>query len=81
MVKAVEGRGVQSVEVGARILRALVELGAPAMLRDVATKAAVAPAQAHAYLVSFRNAGLVEQDPSTGRYLLGPFALQLGLAA
>ena len=80
MTKAVEGRGVQSVEVGARIRRALVELGAPAILRDVATKAAVAFAQALAYLVSFRNAGLVEQDPSTGRYPLGPFALQLQLS-
>lgn len=76
----IEGRGVQSVEVGARILRAMVEIGAPAMLRDVATRADIASAQAHAYLVSFRKTGIVEQDPATGRYLLGPFALQLGLA-
>ena len=76
----VEGRGVQSVEVAARVLQALVEIGAPAMLRDVATRAEIASAQAHAYLVSFRKTGLVEQDPATGRYLLGPFALQLGLA-
>jgi len=37
-------------------------------------------AQAHAYLVSFRKIGLVEQDVATGRYQLGPFALKLGLA-
>jgi DNA-binding IclR family transcriptional regulator len=37
-------------------------------------------AQAHAYLVSYRKLGLVDQDAATGRYLLGPFALQLGLA-
>ncbi|MET7242854.1 IclR family transcriptional regulator [Methylobacterium sp. EM32] len=76
----VEGRGVQSVEVGARILHAMVEIGAAAMLRDIAARADIASAQAHAYLVSFRKTGLVEQDPQTGRYLLGPFALQLGLA-
>lgn len=79
-MNAIEGRGVQSVEVGARILKALVDIGAPAMLRDVAFRAEIASAQAHAYLLSFRKTGLVEQDPASGRYLLGPFALQLGLS-
>ena len=76
----VTGRGVQSAEVGGRILVAMVQAGRPLMLRDLAAGAEVAPAQAHAYLVSFRKLGLVEQDPATGRYQLGPFALQLGLA-
>lgn len=80
MIKPVEGRGVQSVEVGARLLNAMVEIGRPAMLRDLAAYAQVTSAQAHAYFVSFRKTGLVEQDPATGRYLLGPFALQLGLS-
>lgn len=75
-----ESRGVQSVEAGARILSAMVEIGSPAMLRDIAAKAATTSAQAHAYLVSFRKTGFVEQDAATGRYLLGPFALQLGLS-
>src|SRR3954447_16737748 len=73
-------RGVQSVEVGGRILVAMVQAGRPLMLRDLAGGADVTPAQAHAYLVSFRKLGLVEQDTATGRYQLGPFALQLGLA-
>lgn len=76
----VESRGVQSVEAGARILNAMVEIGSPAMLRDIAARAATTSAQAHAYLVSFRKTGFVEQDAATGRYLLGPFALQLGLS-
>ena len=80
MIRPVEGRGVQSVEVGARLLAAMVEIGRPAMLRDLAALAQVSSAQAHAYFVSFRKTGLVEQDPATGRYLLGPFALQLGLS-
>jgi DNA-binding IclR family transcriptional regulator len=38
------------------------------------------PAKAHRYLVSFMRLGAVAQDPVSGRYDLGPFALQLGLA-
>lgn len=75
----VVGRGVQSVEVGGRILSAMVQAGHPLMLRDIAAGAKVTPAQAHAYLVSFRKLGLVEQEPNSVRYRLGPFALQLGL--
>ena len=74
------GRGVQSVEVGGRILSTMVLAGQPLMLRDIAAGAKVTPAQAHAYLVSFRKLGLVEQDVASNHYQLGPFALQLGLA-
>lgn len=75
----VEGRGVQSIEVGGRILTALIELGQPTMLRDLAARAGMTSAQAHAYLVSYRKMGLVEQNPANGHYFLGPLALQLGL--
>lgn len=68
------------MEVGGRILSTMVLAGQPVMLRDIAAGAKVTPAQAHAYLVSFRKLGLVEQDAASGRYQLGPFALQLGLA-
>lgn len=75
-----EGRGVQSVEVGIRVLDALTQAARPTKLKDVARAANVAPAQAHAYLVSFRRQNLVEQDEVTGLYRLGHFALQLGIA-
>ena len=39
----------------------------------------MSPAKAHPYLVSFGKLGLIEQDGSSGRYGLGPLALQLGL--
>jgi DNA-binding IclR family transcriptional regulator len=48
-------------------------------LKDLAQAAAMTPAKAHPYLVSFAKLGLVEQDETSGRYGLGPFALQLGL--
>lgn len=74
-----EGRGVQSIELGTRLLSALSEENEPMMLKDLAHLAGFAPAQAHAYLVSYRKIGLVEQDEETGRYRLGRFALDLGI--
>ncbi len=76
----IRSRGVQSVEIAGRILEALMRAGRAAMLRDLAAGAAITTAQAHAYLVSLRKLGLVEQDGASGRYRLGPFALRLGLA-
>ena len=72
-------RGIQSIEIGGRLLTALVEEGGPMSLGDLARKAGMPSAKAHPYLVSFSSFGLIEQDPLTGRYELGPFALQLGL--
>lgn len=66
------GRGIQSVEVGNRLLLALMRSGSPMMLRDLAYEAKIGAAQAHAYLTSFRRAELVEQEPASGRYILGP---------
>ena len=39
----------------------------------------MAAAKVHPYLVSFCRIGLIDQDDATGRYFLGPLALQLGL--
>src|SRR2546423_2046547 len=72
-------RGIQSIEVGGQLLLALTEHGAPMMLRDLAREAGMPPAKAHPYLVSFGKLGLIEQDPLTGRYELGPLAMQMGL--
>lgn len=74
-----EGRGVQSIEVGAKLLSVLVEESEPMMLKDLARLSQIAPAQAHAYMASFRTLGLVEQDNVTGRYRLGDFAMELGI--
>jgi DNA-binding IclR family transcriptional regulator len=74
-----ERRGIQSIEVGGRLLVALVEEGGPMSLRDLARKAGMPSAKAHPYLVSFGVLGLIQQDPLSGRYELGAFALQMGL--
>lgn len=72
-------RGIQSIEIGGRLLTALVEEGGPMSLGDLAKKAGMPAAKAHPYLVSYGSFGLIEQNPLTGRYELGPFALQMGL--
>lgn len=72
-------RGIQSIEVGGQLLKALVRAGSALALKDLARAAGMTPAKAHPYLVSFGKLGLVEQDPVSGRYGLGPLALQLGL--
>lgn len=74
-----KGRGVQSVEIGGRLLGLLAAGSQPMMLRDLAQAAELTPGQAHAYMTSLRKLDMVEQDAS-GRYRLGPFALHLGLA-
>ncbi|HEY6512740.1 MAG TPA: IclR family transcriptional regulator [Burkholderiaceae bacterium] len=72
-------RGIQSVEVGGRLLHALAHHGRAMALKDLAADAGMTAAKAHPYLVSFGHIGLVEQDRTSGRYALGPLALQLGL--
>lgn len=78
---AQERQGIQSIEVGCRLLNALAIARRPMMLRDLAAAAEMPPAKAHRYLVSFMRTGLVEQDGATGRYDLGGFALELGLSS
>jgi DNA-binding IclR family transcriptional regulator len=72
-------RGIQSIEVGGRLLLALAGSGRPMALKDLALAADMSAAKAHPYLVSFGKLGLVAQDNGSGRYGLGPLAMQLGL--
>lgn len=72
-------RAVQSIEVGGRLLLALAHSTAPMTLKDLAAQARLSASRAHPYLVSFGKLRLIEQDADTGRYALGPAALQLGL--
>jgi DNA-binding IclR family transcriptional regulator len=72
-------RGIQSVEVGGQLLRALAHHGRPMALKDLAREAGMTPAKAHPYLVSFGKLGLIEQTSASGHYGLGALAMQLGL--
>ena len=82
MSDEMEGKhGVQSLEIGMGILRAMVNGQRSMMLKDIAAAAEMPASKAHRYLVSLIRAGLVEQDPMTSRYDIGPFALNIGLVA
>jgi len=76
-------KSIQSVEVGMRVLLALVETGGGegAFLREVAEHSGLSRSQAHRYLLSFVNTGVAEQDERSGRYYLGGVTIRLGLAA
>jgi len=79
--KAKDRQGIQSIEVGGKLLQALAANGRSMMLRDLAKAAGMPAAKAHRYLVSLIRMNLVEQDQTSGRYDLGSFSLGLGLAA
>lgn len=76
-----EALGIQSIEVGLKLLRPILQAGRPLNLKALAEAAGYAPPKAHRYLVSLIRMKLVEQDPVTGRYGLGTLAFELGLAA
>lgn len=73
--------GVQAMEVGMGVLRAMVNGQRSMALKDIAAAADMPAPKVHRYLVSLIRAGLVEQDPVTSRYDLGPFAMNIGLVA
>jgi DNA-binding IclR family transcriptional regulator len=79
-MKVTEGRGVQSIEVGGKLLQILSQTEQPMKLSELAREADLSVPQTYAYLTSFRKNDMVEQDPRTGHYYLGPFALMLGIS-
>jgi DNA-binding IclR family transcriptional regulator len=72
--------GIQSIEVGAPLLRALVDGGDAMTLTALATRAHMPLSKTHKYLASFVRVGLMTQG-ANALYKLGPFARELGLAA
>lgn len=74
-------RGIQSVEIGIRVLETLRASGGPCTLSQLAKTAELAPSNCHRYLVSFLRMGLVEQEAQTNRYRFGHRMVQLGLSA
>lgn len=82
MAEAGERRsGIQSVGIGLRVLDVLASLNGSAALGTIAAASDLSSSQAHRYLASLIAAGMAQQDPTSGRYELGPGALKLGLAA
>lgn len=76
-----ERRQIRSIGVGFRLITCLEAAAGPMSLKELSIRAGMSPSQAHLYLASFAKIGLVLQDSDTSRYHLGPYAVQLGLAA
>jgi DNA-binding IclR family transcriptional regulator len=76
-----EALGIQSVEVGGRLIQALADERIPLTLTAIAKRAGMPTSKARRYLVSYIAIGLVQQDPISTRYSPGPLALAIGLAA
>jgi DNA-binding IclR family transcriptional regulator len=73
--------GIQSVDIGMTVLKALAQAEGPMSLKEIGTACAMAPSKAHRYLHSLIAGGLVAQQKRSGKYDLGMFALSLGASA
>jgi DNA-binding IclR family transcriptional regulator len=73
-------QGIQSIEVGVRVLLAMEGSAGPIGLTEIAQHAGMEPSKVHRYLVSMCRSGLVSQAPS-GRYDYGPTMRRLGAEA
>lgn len=67
--------GVQSVEIGMRLLKTLAGIGGRATLNELSDAVEMHPAKTHRYLVSLVDSGFVEKS-AHGRYDLGPYVLE-----
>ncbi len=76
-----ESLGIQSLDSALRVLKALSQIDGPVSLTELARQMDMPTSKVHRYLVSFVNAGLVQQAGRSGKYDLGAGALELGLEA
>ncbi|NIJ08519.1 DNA-binding IclR family transcriptional regulator [Sphingomonas vulcanisoli] len=74
-------RGIQSIEIGLRVIDALRTSPGPLSLKALAAAADLPISNCHRYCVSFVRSGYMQQHTPSGRYDLGPRLLQAGLAA
>ena len=68
--------GVQSIEVGMQILKALAAAGRSVSLNELSDETGIHPSKIHRYLASLVHTGMVEKT-AHGRYDLGAYVLEL----
>jgi DNA-binding IclR family transcriptional regulator len=74
-------KGIQSVEIGLKIMDAFVGIGRPSSLSEIAKASDLSLSQAHRYLASFVNMRYLRQDPETLLYDFHTGTLRIGLAS
>jgi DNA-binding IclR family transcriptional regulator len=72
---------VRSAGIAVSVLKALAAMGGAASLSALSVRLGDSPAKVHRYLASLVDAELVLQEAKNGRYVLGPEAIAIGLAA
>src|SRR5260221_3733205 len=70
-------KGIQSIEIGFRILDFIVKAGRPVPLRDIAAGTGMPASKVHFYLLSLTQIGVVRQYSCAKIYSLGPYSLRL----
>lgn len=78
--KKASRKGIQSIEIGFRVIDFLVTAGRPLPLKEISAGTGLSASKLHFYLVSLLEIGVVHQDNKTGYYGLGPYTLKLGIA-
>ncbi len=79
-VRSGERRGIQSLEIGFRIIDALVQSGGSLPLKAIAARVDLPATNVHNYLVSLLRVGMVRQEDDTNHYRIGPYGLKIGIA-
>ncbi len=74
-------KGIQSILLGFRLLQGITDSEVPVSLKSIASVGGMSPSKARMYLISLIETGLIVQNPETGLYALGPYALYLGTRA
>jgi DNA-binding IclR family transcriptional regulator len=77
----IEKYGSTTIAEGLKILKVLIQLGGPQTLKEISYQSGHSPSTTHRYLHALQVSGMVVQEKRSGRYDLGPFATQLGIAA
>lgn len=76
-----EAAGVRTLLMGITLLKAIARLPEPANLSEIARRTQLPVSRAHRYLTTLVQGAMLAVDPVTGRYTLGPAAIELGVAA
>ncbi len=75
------GQGLKSLDTALSVLALVARYTAPQTLSTIAKDCGMSPSKVHRYLASFVQAGLIKQEGRSGRYGIGPEALQMGVSA
>ena len=73
--------GNRTIVIGVRLLQAVSRMNGPATLTEIATRTGMSVSRAYRYLTSLTQTGLLRHEIETGKYDLGPAAIELGIAA